>query len=199
MSIFDVIADNLVPIAFSLVAVAVAIKFFSAGSSKKPESKTKAAVAAEPLTRFVVGRVGDLQAGQMKEVKLEREAGSILLLREGDTYLATGSKCTHAQAPLAKGVFLNGRIKCPWHGACFDAKSGDIEEMPGLDSLQSFPVTVEADGTISIAASAKALKENWKRTPHVCARNESRDARVFAIVGAGAAGEKEERKRREGN
>jgi nitrite reductase/ring-hydroxylating ferredoxin subunit len=191
MSIFDVLADNLVPITLSLVAVAVAYKFFAANaaSGKKPAAAAAAAPArADALTRFAVGRAGDLADGAMAEVKLADDCGTILLMREGGSYFATGSKCTHSSAPLAKGVFMNGRIRCPWHGACFDTKTGDIEEMPGVDSLQSFPVTVEPDGTLSIAASKIALKENWRRQPSVCHRNENRDKRVFVILGSGAAG-----------
>ena len=31
--------------------------------------------------------------------------------------------------------------RCPWHGACFSAATGDIEDFPGLDSLASHQVT----------------------------------------------------------
>jgi len=38
------------------------------------------------------------------------------------------------------GVFGGGLIRCPWHGACFSVKSGDIEDFPGLDSIPKFQV-----------------------------------------------------------
>ena len=38
------------------------------------------------------------------------------------------------------GVYCNGRVRCPWHGACFNIKTGDIEDFPGLDSLHAFKV-----------------------------------------------------------
>ena len=54
--------------------------------------------------------------------------------------------CPHYKAPLVKGVLsIDGdkaRIECPWHGACFDAKTGDIEDAPSLDSLQSYKVSI---------------------------------------------------------
>ena len=38
------------------------------------------------------------------------------------------------------GVFCDGLIRCPWHGACFSVNSGDIEDFPGLDSIPKFDV-----------------------------------------------------------
>ena len=34
-----------------------------------------------------------------------------------------------------KGFLGNGRVRCPWHGACFNVKTGDIEDFPGLDGI----------------------------------------------------------------
>ena len=31
-------------------------------------------------------------------------------------------------------------LRCPWHGACFSAATGDIEDFPGLDSLATHQV-----------------------------------------------------------
>ena len=38
------------------------------------------------------------------------------------------------------GVFCDGLIRCPWHGACFSVQNGDIEDFPGLDSIPKFDV-----------------------------------------------------------
>ena len=50
-------------------------------------------------------------------------------------------QCTHYGAPLSKGSYCNGRVRCPWHGAQFAVRNGDIEDFPGLDSLPSFEVS----------------------------------------------------------
>ena len=39
------------------------------------------------------------------------------------------------------GILSKGHVRCPWHGACFNIVTGDIEEFPGLDSLPTFQVT----------------------------------------------------------
>jgi len=57
-----------------------------------------------------------------------------LLSRVKGEYYATGHLCTHYKAPLAKGILSeDGRLVCQWHGACFNVKSGDIEDAPGVD------------------------------------------------------------------
>ena len=66
--------------------------------------------------------------------------GKALLVRENGQYFAVGHKCTHYGAPLSTGHLSNGRVRCPWHGACFNIKTGDIEDFPGLDSIPKFEV-----------------------------------------------------------
>jgi nitrite reductase/ring-hydroxylating ferredoxin subunit len=41
---------------------------------------------------------------------------------------------------ILSGSYCNGHVRCPWHGALFDVRSGDIEDFPGLDSLPKFAV-----------------------------------------------------------
>jgi len=41
---------------------------------------------------------------------------------------------------VAVGALCKGRVRCPWHGACFNLATGDIEDFPGLDSLQPYEV-----------------------------------------------------------
>lgn len=37
-------------------------------------------------------------------------------------------------------MLSRGRVRCPWHGACFNVSTGDLEDFPGLDSLHKFQV-----------------------------------------------------------
>ena len=50
------------------------------------------------------------------------ETHPVLLVRDGGEVTALGAKCTHYGYPLAKGVLCKGTIRCPLHGACFNAK-----------------------------------------------------------------------------
>ena len=44
-------------------------------------------------------------------------------------------------------------MRCPWHGACFNVKTGDIEDFPGLDSLHKYDVKVDDEGRIKLKSS----------------------------------------------
>ena len=56
----------------------------------------------------------------------------VLLLREQGEVRALGAHCTHYGAPLVRGAYDGGgTVRCPWHGACFNTVTGDIEDFPG--------------------------------------------------------------------
>ncbi|GAA5952022.1 hypothetical protein JCM3765_005172 [Sporobolomyces pararoseus] len=115
--------------------------------------------------RVRVGGTDLLQDGKMKEIPFPKEdsESKILLSKIKGQYYANSSKCTHYGAPLAKGVLTeNGRLVCPWHGACFNVCSnGDLEDAPGIDALQSFKVEIEGSSVYVHAPSdEKAISAN---------------------------------------
>ncbi|CAK6966607.1 apoptosis-inducing factor 3 isoform X2 [Scomber scombrus] len=109
-----------------------------------------------------VCHVKDLENGQMREVDLG--SGRALLIKEHGEFSAMGHKCPHYGAPLVKGVLSKGHVRCPWHGACFNIATGDIEDFPGLDSLPIFQVRVEKDKVI-IRANKQALQSQKRSKP----------------------------------
>ncbi|MGQ9609429.1 MAG: FAD-dependent oxidoreductase [bacterium] len=131
----------------------------------------------------IVAKVNDLQDGEMKEIAITDEK-SILLLRVDGKFYALGSKCTHVGAPLVEGVLYQNHVRCPWHQACFDIVTGNLEEPPALDALPYYTVRVEGDDVI--VSFPEELKE--KRIANMVRRNKSIDSREFVILGAGGAG-----------
>ncbi|KAF5367161.1 hypothetical protein D9758_004001 [Tetrapyrgos nigripes] len=105
-----------------------------------------------------------LRDGEMKEVDFEQ--GKVLLSRLGDKIHATSAFCTHYGAPLAKGVLTaDGRVVCPWHGACFNVETCDIEDAPAPSALHRFGAHV-ADGKIWVTANPSYTeKANMSRPP----------------------------------
>ncbi|KAG9487849.1 hypothetical protein GDO78_007575 [Eleutherodactylus coqui] len=124
----------------------------------------------------------------MREVDLG--CGKALLIKQNGEYYAIGHKCPHYGAPLVKGVLTRGRVRCPWHGACFNIATGDIEDFPGLDGLPKFQVKIEKE-RVYIRASKQALQS--QRRTKVMAKcialsNYSTANTNMLIIGAGPAG-----------
>ncbi|XP_043910294.1 apoptosis-inducing factor 3-like isoform X2 [Protopterus annectens] len=125
----------------------------------------------------------DMQDGEMREVEMNEQ--KVLLVKINGSFSAVGSKCTHYGAPLIKGALIGHRVRCPWHGACFNVKTGDIEDYPGLDSLPCFKVKVE-NGKVLVTANKLAL-ENSKRVKTMTPRDPHCSSTVL-ILGGGPAG-----------
>ncbi|OCH94795.1 hypothetical protein OBBRIDRAFT_788801 [Obba rivulosa] len=127
----------------------------------------------------------ELKDGEMKQVDFEGE-GKVLLSRLGNNIHATSAFCTHYGAPLAKGVLTaDGRVVCPWHGACFNVCTGDIEDAPAPTAIHSFKAHVES-GKIYVSANPEStLKKNMSRQPKLLATGTSAGKGVV-IVGGGS-------------
>lgn len=139
------------------------------------------------MTAYNVAKASDLQDGKMIAVDVPGVEGAQVLLSQvaGKIY-ATGAKCTHYGAPLANGALSHsGCVTCPWHGACFNVRDGDIEDGPGLDRLISYPVSVR-DGDVIVEADADELKTG-RSEPHLAQCSKSDDAHIV-IVGGGGSG-----------
>ncbi|WDK20859.1 hypothetical protein CGRA01v4_12148 [Colletotrichum graminicola] len=110
-----------------------------------------------------------LKPGDKQEVEVEGIDGAkVLLVNAGGTIQAIGPKCTHYGAPLVKGVLTtSGRLTCPWHGACFNAKTGDVEDAPALDLLPTFKVT-ERDGAVYISGDEATIKAGRRKPNFKC-------------------------------
>ncbi|CAI2162998.1 14534_t:CDS:10 [Funneliformis geosporum] len=101
------------------------------------------------MAEYPIGKISDYKDGHKQEVAVG--SSKVLISKIDGQIYATSSKCTHYGAPLAKGVLsYEGRITCPWHGACFNVKTGDIEDSPGMDNLQSFKVIIKDDDNVYV-------------------------------------------------
>jgi nitrite reductase/ring-hydroxylating ferredoxin subunit len=69
----------------------------------------------------------------------------ILLCRSNSTVLAMHNRCPHLGKPLTRGRLFGGQFTCPFHGACFDLKTGAAIAGPAVRALHLFPVRLEGD------------------------------------------------------
>jgi NADPH-dependent 2,4-dienoyl-CoA reductase/sulfur reductase-like enzyme/nitrite reductase/ring-hydroxylating ferredoxin subunit len=127
----------------------------------------------------------DLAAG-IAEAELPSEGSllghsgdeAVLLVRRGADVLAVGATCSHYGGPLAEGLIQGDTVRCPWHHACFDLRTGAVERAPALNPIACYDVT-RAGGRIRVGA----------KKPEPAPRPPAAAPRTIAIVGAGAAGE----------
>jgi len=144
------------------------------------------------LKEFKAAKVKDLKDGEMKAVSAG-EGKEILLTRIDGNYFALGAHCTHYGGPLAEGVLCNGVIMCPWHHACFDAKTGDMYDPPARDSLPRYETKVVGNDVIVMLPD----ELESSRVPEMV-KAESSDKRNYFIIGGGASGNAAAQALREG-
>ncbi|KAI0090249.1 hypothetical protein BDY19DRAFT_939199 [Irpex rosettiformis] len=157
-------------------------------SHLSPKSPPLVSTARTMATKTVaVLDESELKDGQMKEVAFEE--GKVLLSRLGDKIHATSAFCTHYGAPLAKGVLTaDGRVVCPWHGACFNVCTGDIEDAPAPTALHSFQARVENGKILITANPADTEKKNLSRPPKLLASGYQASNKPGVVIVGGGSG-----------
>jgi NADPH-dependent 2,4-dienoyl-CoA reductase/sulfur reductase-like enzyme/nitrite reductase/ring-hydroxylating ferredoxin subunit len=104
---------------------------------------------------------------------------AVLLVRPagGEEVHAIGATCTHYSGPLAEGRLEGCVVRCPWHHARFDVRTGEAVAAPALSPVACWKVERKGDQLV--------LGERLVRKAEVPARSPS----SVLIVGAGAAGQ----------
>ncbi|XP_047033237.1 apoptosis-inducing factor 3-like isoform X1 [Helicoverpa zea] len=133
----------------------------------------------------VVCNENDLKENEMKVFEIGEE-GKVLLVKQKGEFSAVGTTCTHYGAPLVSGALGDGRVRCPWHGACFNIKTGDIEDFPGFDSLPCYQVTVSDKGEVKVKAKRSDLKS--KKRIKDMGMSCQMDGSAAVIIGGGPSG-----------
>ncbi|MFL5088925.1 MAG: FAD-dependent oxidoreductase [Xanthobacteraceae bacterium] len=114
----------------------------------------------------LVGHVGDEQ---------------VMLVRRGTAVFAVGASCTHYHGPLAEGLIVGDEVRCPWHHACFDLRTGEAVRAPALSPIASWSVE-QRDGKVFVRE-----RLDPSAAPRVSRAAADRPDKIV-IVGGGAAG-----------
>jgi apoptosis-inducing factor 3 len=112
----------------------------------------------------MAGRVGD---------------DAVMLARRGDDFFALDAQCTHYHGPLAEGLIVGDTIRCPWHHACFELRTGSPIGAPAMRPLRVYSVVRDGD-------VVRVLPDPHNETPAKGSADTTPEHVV--IVGAGAAG-----------
>ena len=111
------------------------------------------------------------------------EGGKVILVKVKDQVHALNANCTHFGAPLKNGVLTpDGRLTCPWHGACFNVATGDVEDAPAPHALNKFDV-FEKDGGVYIKGKEADIKGGSRK---VNIKTTPQSDEKLVIVGSGS-------------
>jgi nitrite reductase/ring-hydroxylating ferredoxin subunit len=99
------------------------------------------------MSRLIkVAETKDVSPGTGKEV--QAEGRSIALFNVAGTFYAIENTCTHAGGPLGEGELGGEVVSCPWHGAKFNVKTGEVLGPPARKGVQSYHVTVQGNDVL---------------------------------------------------
>ena len=109
---------------------------------------------------------------------------AVLLTRVGGVLAAIGATCTHYGGPLAEGAVVDGTIRCPWHHAAFDLRTGEALRPPALNPVGCWRVE-ERDG---LAVVTGRVDRSGAPTAGRASAGSAGGPESVVIIGAGAAG-----------
>jgi NADPH-dependent 2,4-dienoyl-CoA reductase/sulfur reductase-like enzyme/nitrite reductase/ring-hydroxylating ferredoxin subunit len=125
---------------------------------------TQGIAASELSGNMLVGHVSD---------------DEILLVKSASEIFAIDAHCSHYHGPLADGLVAGESVRCPWHHACFDLRTGEAIRAPALSALAVWKVERQGDRIV-----VRERREQPK--PRIKGVVDAPDRIV--IVGGGAAG-----------
>jgi 3-phenylpropionate/trans-cinnamate dioxygenase ferredoxin subunit len=92
---------------------------------------------------FKVAKKSEIPNQSVKCVDIEGKQLALFNL-DGEFY-AIDDSCTHKGGPLSEGDIQGEEVECPWHGAHFNIKSGEVTELPARTNVTKYNVRVVGD------------------------------------------------------
>jgi apoptosis-inducing factor 3 len=103
----------------------------------------------------------------------------VLLVRSESEIFAIDAHCSHYHGPLADGLVDGENIRCPWHHACFDLRTGEAVRAPAFNALAVWKVEHEGN---------RIFVRQKREQPRPRVRGAVDAPSRIVIVGGGAAG-----------
>lgn len=78
---------------------------------------------------------------------LEVNGVSLVIVRDGDEWLAAEDRCTHADCAFSTDGEIDGTTAvCNCHGSEFDIRTGAVQVPPANEPIATFPTRVSEVG-----------------------------------------------------
>src|SRR5438270_113576 len=103
----------------------------------------------------------------------------VVLVRSGPEIFAIDAHCSHYHGPLAEGLVVGESVRCPWHHACFNLRTGEAARAPALSPLAVWQV--EQGGNRIFVRQKRPQPKPGGKPP-------AESPGSILIVGGGAAG-----------
>jgi len=103
----------------------------------------------------------------------------VLLVRSGAEIFAIDAHCSHYHGPLAEGLVDGETVRCPWHHACFDLRTGEAARAPAINPLAVWKVEREGE---------RIVVREKREQPKPRLRGPVDAPGRIVIIGGGAAG-----------
>lgn len=88
-------------------------------------------------------KVSEVPLGQMKTVEFENDI--VCIVNVGGKFYAINNICTHEGGPLAEGTLSGYEVECPWHGARFDVRTGEVKSPPAESPVSTYEIKIDKD------------------------------------------------------
>ncbi len=95
------------------------------------------------------GTISESALGEGDSLRLEINGLIVTVAKVDGKIYACQEFCTHRFGPLSEGSFDGLSVRCPWHGSCFDMRTGKVVEGPAKTEIRAFEVEVR-DGQVRI-------------------------------------------------
>jgi len=93
------------------------------------------------MAEFVkAAKTTEIESGQARLVDVKGKA--IALFNVEGEFFAIDNPCTHRGGPLAEGEISGHEVTCPWHGATFNFRTGEVVGPPAQRSVGCYGVRV---------------------------------------------------------
>lgn len=101
------------------------------------------------MVKILLCRADDVPKGEILRVESDGLPPVAVFNLDG-AYFAIDDTCSHGQASLADGEIDGGLVECPFHGGCFDIRTGLPAGAPCTEPVARYDLVVEGDAVYAL-------------------------------------------------